>query len=56
MLRQGLLPFSDLHPSQFEGFVLSFLGAGIGLEVIESGNMPQEGPRAARYRLIGSSL
>ena len=56
MLRHGLLPFSDLDPGQFESFVLAFLGASIGLEVIEPGKIPGESPRAARYRLIGSSL
>lgn len=55
--RQGLLPFHDLASDQFEAFVLSFLGAGISLEVIESkgGPMPQEA-QAAKFRIIGASL
>ena len=55
--RQGLLPFHDLASDQFEAFVLSFLGAGISLEVIESKTGPeQQEARAAKYRIVGASL
>jgi hypothetical protein len=55
--RQGLLPLSDLDPQQFETFVLSFLGAGISLEVIERPPKAIEGSsRAVRYRLIGATF
>jgi hypothetical protein len=55
--RQGLLPFSDLDSQQFEAFVLSFLGAGISLEVMEPPSKAIEGSsRAVRYRLIGATF
>jgi hypothetical protein len=54
--RHGLLPFRDLDDKQFEALVLSFLGAGISLAVIEPDPCLDGAPRAARHSVVNASF
>ena len=55
--RQGLLPLGELDDQQFESFVLSMLGSGLSLEVIEPAAKGSGGsPRAMRYRIIRAAF
>jgi hypothetical protein len=55
--RQGLLPFGELDDQQFEAFVLSMLGSGISLEVIEpAAKRSRESMRGVRYRIIRATF
>lgn len=55
--RQALLPFEELDPSQFEAFVLHFLGAKISLAVIERVKTPNgEVSQHARHEILSATL
>jgi hypothetical protein len=55
--RQALLPLDELDPSQFEAFVLHFLGAKISLAVIEKVKTPSgEVSQHARHGIISATL
>ena len=55
--RQALLPLDELDPSQFEAFVLHFLGAKVSLAVIEKVKTPSgEMSQHARHEILSATL